>query len=403
LVRATGTLCLILGEFQMKKTLVALAALAATSAFAQSSVEIYGVVDQGLTMKSLADTKTTHGSEIMYKQNGLGDTQSGSRLGFRGTEEISPGLKATFTLEYGLDPSTDAGVGNNTNGAAVNRQSFVGLVSNAGSIYLGRQYTLHHNNQGSGDPAGNLNNFAGYIGGLDSLIRVNNAVTVVSPTFSGLTFSAQVGVSETISSSTNGATATADKANRLGGIRLAYANGPLAVSYAKEVVGNVTTADGAFFGPSTVGFGVANTGLTQASYAKLGVSGSDRTAQSLAGSFDLGVAKLFFVNNNTKYENALAPASDTTYKANTVGVQVPVGATTLIASAGRGKMGTADDTNYRDVKGYQLGASYALSKRTNLYAYQGQTKVLNGGSANAATLDDGYIFKATAVGIRHSF
>ena len=380
----------------MKKTLVALAALAATTAFAQSSVEIYGVVDQGLTMKSLADTRTTHGSEIMYKQNGVGDTQAGSRLGFRGTEEISPGLKATFTLEYGLDPSTDAGVGNHSNGAGVNRQSFVGLISNLGTIKLGRQYTLHHDNQGSGDPAGNLNNFAGYIGGLDSLIRINNAVTVVSPTFSGLTFSAQVGVSETVTQSTNGATATADKAGRLGGIRLAYANGPLAVSYAKEVVGNVTTAAGAFFAPATM----TN---TIASYGALGVSGSDRTAQSLAGSFDLGVAKLFFVNNNTKYENALAPASDTTYKANTVGVQVPVGATTLIASAGRGKMGTVDDTNYRDVKGYQLGASYALSKRTNLYAYQGQTKVLNGGSANAATLDDGFTFKATAVGVRHSF
>jgi predicted porin len=52
-----------LGDFSMKKTLVAIAALAAVSSFAQSSVTLYGVADVWLgSLKSNSVTVTGAGT-----------------------------------------------------------------------------------------------------------------------------------------------------------------------------------------------------------------------------------------------------------------------------------------------------------------------------------------------------
>ena len=71
----------------MKKTLIALAAVAATgAAFAQSTVTLYGVVDQGYN----TDKKTVGG--VATKITGLTSILSGSRFGFKGTEDLGGGL-----------------------------------------------------------------------------------------------------------------------------------------------------------------------------------------------------------------------------------------------------------------------------------------------------------------------
>ncbi len=77
----------------MKKTLVAIAALAATGAFAQSSVTIDGVVDAGY-------------QSVNYKGNTVngiaGNGSSTSQLNFRGTQDLGGGAKASFLYENEL-------------------------------------------------------------------------------------------------------------------------------------------------------------------------------------------------------------------------------------------------------------------------------------------------------------
>ena len=78
----------------MKKSLIALAALAsvATVAQAQSSVTIYGIVDAALV--------SVTGASATGKVQGMGNGGlSTPRLGFRGTEDLGGGLKANFHLE----------------------------------------------------------------------------------------------------------------------------------------------------------------------------------------------------------------------------------------------------------------------------------------------------------------
>lgn len=97
------------------------------SAAAQSSVTVYGVVDTNVTYG--------HGSLRSDKAVGTGGL-AGSRLGFRGTEDLGGGLRANFAFEHGFN--SDIGTA-----AAVfwNRQSLVGLAGPLGEVQLGRLYT----------------------------------------------------------------------------------------------------------------------------------------------------------------------------------------------------------------------------------------------------------------------
>jgi predicted porin len=105
---------------QIKPIALALAALFAGSAYAQSSVEIYGRLNT-----------TIERSKI----NGVSSTDmlnNSSRIGFRGTEDLGGGLKAGFVLEHGFASDTGA-VGGNFWG----RQSEVSVSGGFGSIRLG--------------------------------------------------------------------------------------------------------------------------------------------------------------------------------------------------------------------------------------------------------------------------
>jgi predicted porin len=87
----------------MQKKLIALAVAGMASGFAaaQTNVTIYGVLDAGYLYSSgnpgpgIKGTNTFSGVA-----NGL---TAGNRLGFKGEEALGNGLKAVFTLEYGLE------------------------------------------------------------------------------------------------------------------------------------------------------------------------------------------------------------------------------------------------------------------------------------------------------------
>jgi predicted porin len=129
----------------MKKSVLALAAMTAVAgaAQAQSSVSVYGIVDVGyksVTSDSAAITAST--SRIVEnKVTGISGTgsESTSRFGFRGTEDIGGGLKANFLFETGMDPAGSTLTPMNT------RQAYVGIEKDGvGRLDLGTQYTPHH-------------------------------------------------------------------------------------------------------------------------------------------------------------------------------------------------------------------------------------------------------------------
>ena len=87
----------------MKKSLIALAALAAVgAASAQSSVTLYGAVDIGYGAHK---TETRNGSGSIKSSGVMDGANAGNRIGFRGTEDLGGGLKANFVVEQGISPT----------------------------------------------------------------------------------------------------------------------------------------------------------------------------------------------------------------------------------------------------------------------------------------------------------
>ena len=112
----------------MKKTLVAVAALAASAAFAQSSVTLYGVADAYFgSEKNVA----APGSQTVVNDGGL----SQSRIGVSVKEDLGAGLSAFAVIEGAVALDTGAG------GLNANRKSVVGLSGDSGAVSLGRQNT----------------------------------------------------------------------------------------------------------------------------------------------------------------------------------------------------------------------------------------------------------------------
>lgn len=111
----------------MKKSLLALAALGlfAGAASAQSSVTMYGGIDQAFAKALGSDDKR------------IVDTGYGSRLGFRGVEDLGGGLSAVFGFEHRFEPSTGTEAGGRTWGG----HSWVGVRGGFGQVTLGRHYT----------------------------------------------------------------------------------------------------------------------------------------------------------------------------------------------------------------------------------------------------------------------
>ena len=138
----------------MKKSVFALAAMtaAAGAAQAQSSVSVYGIIDAGYKSVESDTVKVTSNVPAIITTKVTGITGQGSestsRFGFRGTEDIGGGLKANFVFEVGMDPAVSTLTPMNT------RQAFVGLEkSGFGRVDFGTQYTPHHRTMAAFSPS----------------------------------------------------------------------------------------------------------------------------------------------------------------------------------------------------------------------------------------------------------
>ncbi|GAB3540566.1 porin [Noviherbaspirillum agri] len=345
----------------MKKSLLALAVFSAFAgtASAQTNVTIYGVTDAGIRYD---DSDAAVGDSKLWRlQSGQ---QSGSRIGFKGAEDLGGGLSAIFTLENGFSIDTGAlGVDN----TLFNRQAFVGLSSNGvGALKLGRQYAPIRVALESVDPfglggAGNAANFFNVHGE-----RTDNTLNFTSANFGG--FSGQVAY-------TFGEQAGSTSSGRHLGLSGGYANGPLNIvaAYHKENLLDATNAD----------------------------DGDEKTFL-LGGAYDFGVVKLHAAYSRTEGEDA-AGVTNLDRDDALLGVSVPVGSGTILASYNR----RSDDIEgaggaSRDANRIALGYSHNLSKRTNLYAMYARTSNDAGARLNSAG-NNGADPSTLMVGVRHRF
>ena len=117
-----------------KITALAFAGLASGAVFAQSNVTVYGLLDAGYNEVHTDGART---------ERSIDSSQTaGSRLGFKGSEDLGNGLKALFVLEYALANDINSTIGSASKwSATATRQSYVGLGSDYGTLTLGRLQT----------------------------------------------------------------------------------------------------------------------------------------------------------------------------------------------------------------------------------------------------------------------
>jgi len=352
----------------MKKTLIALAALATVGA-ASAQVTLYGAVDASYNYKSSGS----------ISNNSLGNSQLGSsKLGFMGTEDLGGGLSAFFKLEGGLANDTGNGkTSNTTNNSATGaaaaapngsqgldfqRYSYVGLKGGFGEARLGRAYIMSfENGQGAVDPFGtngpadSTQMFYKQTGTTAGSVvtNVSNTIGYYTPSFGGFNAGVQIILGET----NQGGAGAYDTGSGYSGFA-SYSGGPLFVTLA----------------------------ASQVKYAASATDG-DYSVSALSASYDFGVAKLAYTYAHEEAARAGAtPKSDE----NLIGVSVPMGALNLKASYvfATKNAGVAGAT---DNKGnlFGLGVDYSLSKSTKLYATYATVNNSDGGTYATGGISDG--------------
>jgi len=159
-------------------------------AAAQSNLTVYGIADAALThLDHRAGGATT------YMRSGPKD---GSRLGFKGSEDLGDGRRVLFVLEAGYN--LDDGSNGQAN-ALFNRAAWVGLSDQRlGTLSVGRQYAPYFEYLTPLGPlpvvTGAAGDHPGDIDGFDITIRNSNSVKYTSPNMGGVTVGALVSAGE---------------------------------------------------------------------------------------------------------------------------------------------------------------------------------------------------------------
>jgi len=404
----------------MKKSLVALAALAATGAFGQSSVTLSGTFDL-----SVQNAKNDVTSATTMAKNGM----ASSRIQFAGTEDMGKGMKANFICDTTLTPNAGLGY---TSGASASsasntaatataslcdRTGLVGVAGGFGRVDLGGDYTPMFRLTGVADPFGTNGvaswyNLAGTIArgsitglttasigadytstvasgtsasylnpfygsatatvatgvqahrtvGSVNATRANNTVIYTSPTFNGISFSAMHIVDGVAGSNTTG------KQGAGHSVRVRYDAGPLTLAVGQQSIKHSTST-------TTV---------------------ADIDSMLLVGSYDLGMAKVTFGYQTQEFVSL--KGTDTI-----LGLVVPMGAGTIKASYATKSVDTADNSGAFGAKQLGLAYIYALSKRTDVYAQYGRIKNDADSSYGVLTPTAGASSTAYQFGVRHAF
>ena len=325
----------------MKKTLVALAAVAATSA-AFAEVKISGAAALGIN----AAKTTTSGKATTVTT--LGDPQFNSSLNFNVSEDIGNGLKAE--AQIGLYPYLS------TNDAPTGYQSFIGLSGGFGGLKAGKfadaQALVNFTYDAVGAWGANQANFAG--GSLGGFFLEDQVKYTLPTLVNGLTASYTRGFGEDTGGLVTGNSNT---------YALGYSVSGFAVDIANSSVKNSLT--------------------------------ETKTINNIGLSYDFGVAKVVALSASQKNgTNAAVTGSS-------FGVIVPVGdiALTLQTSTASGTIAAAGAaTSTVKQTGTDVKVSYTLSKRTVVHALMNTRK-----GSDGITAASGNSVSNTQLFVLHAF
>jgi len=338
----------------MKKTLIALAALAATGAtLAQSSVTITGRMDLGAASTDVSQVGVTPagvsagtaGSSDTFSLAGAEGQRTGSRIGFRGTEDLGGGLRAGFVYEIGINADR---IADGTN--AQTRLANLSLSGGFGTVVVGTFMNAFDTARGFSPatpsaPGGDftLGHGAATAERFDS--RTQNAIAYVSPAFNGFTFSA--------------GTVNEEHANRkydgyiLG---LGFSQGPLAAQFA--------------FGNLDVGFHTPLLGTTSTAATP---TNAEVQNWALGVRYTLAPVVLSFIYEDAERSSTLNPGLNREHNAWEIGARFPMGAFAPYITFGQGEITSGAVST--DTSAWQIGTTYNLSTRTFVYAAFGELEL----------------------------
>ena len=354
----------------MKKfALLAVLAGISAHAAAQSSVTLFGVIDEAARYVKNGDLK--------MKSLASGGINT-SRLGVRGTEDLGDGLKAGFWLETGLN--ADSGTSSDAT-RFWNRRSTVSLIGNFGEVRLGRDFT----------PT--------YTGYSDYDVFGDNGIAASSK------FESALGVSRDGSTSTT----STGQGTRADNQIMYLTPGNLGGFYGRAAVaaGEGTTGKKYYGGRAGYAAGPLDVSASYGQYTVAPLAGDDKfKIADVGASYDFGVVKAMGYYTQSKF----ASQKIASYS---LGAVVPVGvgqikaAYTHANASGTDAAGVNVDAN--DANQFALGYIYNLSKRTAVYGTAAYIK--NKGAATFAVASSpalvsgavGQKSTGAEVGIRHSF
>ena len=362
----------------MKKTLIALAALAATASFAQSTVTISGNLD--FANVNVGGTQAASKGSTITTTAG---TSSTSVIRFIAVEDLGGGMKAT--AQYNFDPRTLANdaLGNTLNSATAptlntttglsRDELFVGLSGGFGNIRLGSPNSIGLNAWQVSSSGGGTGIGTGFTGGGRSgtmsgsfvQVRYNRSVRYDSPVMGGFQVQAlyAAGNDQPSAAPTAQQIPNGRQANEIG---LRYANGPLTLAYANVAQGAQTNGTGW--------------------YTLTGAAASKTSANIYGASYTMGDTTLHVGSNNG--DRLAASAVAVASKGNSIAITQNIGAIGLMATMRNQKVGAVES------KVTGLRADYNLSKTAAVYI--GYENYDNG----AATANE---TKMTSIGLRKSF
>jgi predicted porin len=420
----------------MKKSLFAIAAVTAFAgaAQAQSSVTVYGIIDTGYAG---GNTRVATGSAVARGTSStlqMSGGESSNRLGFRGVEDLGSGLSAKFVLESSLQANNDAW-------NPTWRQAWAGFAKKGlGEARIGTQNSLVWQ-LAAPMTVGQLNNFTGSVinatnfqantnagtpgsaagndGNVAFTNRTQRTLQVESERMSGFQAKAMyvlnnANTSETQSTTDRNTGSSTGGVNNFNGwglsldftgvknLRIAGAYQSFNAQNPYVTTSTTTTASFTSGTPTVCG------GNSQVSTnAMTGVTTSCQNVRDnqyfIAATYDFGILTAYANYINRKATSQANPEVYVSRTAQEIGVRSFITPTIEgWASGGNGRyqsFGQGQPT--ANIVGYQVGANYWMSKRTNLYAIYGATGTSNASNVNNAS--DSSNINNYGVGVRHTF
>jgi predicted porin len=418
----------------MKTKLLAplISACFAAPALAQSNITIYGIADAGVQLSRFGNGT---------QSNLVSGVADGSRLGFKGTEDLGGGFKALFTLESRIELDTGdnknpylgrnpafgllrgapvpaatsaalaAALGAaptivNPNGALFDRTAMVGLITPVGAVLLGRQYTPAYEVAAMADTfeTGTVGGWGGITSGIGALytpgvaIRSSNAIQYRLQMPNGLGASLMYSPEERASGSLG-------VSNRFLGANVRYQannfNVGLAYNTEKDPFGNRSLRTGVVGGSYTMGNMKFFAGYMNMKNDNPGLgfvlTPTITTALGTAGAA-LVPGVLAAINSNARLDaDSLS-----------LGVHYTIGSGRLMGAVAHTRNDLLNDA---DVSLLSLGYDHNLSKRTDVYVFvaksfndpNAQYALGGAGYSGGFTTTGGQDATAVQLGVRHRF